>query len=224
VLAIVLVVLVGLLVVADFAARSYAENRVASQIKNQGFPTKPSVTIDGFPFLTQLAARDFSEVQISSGSITEGPLQIQSIGVTLNRILVNSSFSGGTVSNLDGNANITFTALGNAMTTEASGLAQLVSGALTLSSAGSDEVKATLGVDGIGATVVWQVTVPTADVISITPVSGLGPLDQVLGPKGIGPITLKLPPLPLGLNLASINVTPSGLVATVTGQNVSFGS
>jgi hypothetical protein len=42
--------------------------------------------------------------------------------------------------------------------------------------------------------------------------------------NGIGSITLKLPSLPLQLNLASINVTPAGLVAAVTGQNVSFGS
>ena len=222
VLFVVLIVLVGLLVGADFWARSYAENRVASQIQKEGFPSKPTVTIDGFPFLTQLVSRDFSEVQISAGSITEGPLQIQSMDATLDRVLINSSFNGGTVSSLSGNADITFAALASAMSSEAGALSQLVKGTLSLSAAGSDEVKTTLGVDGFGASVVWRVTVTAPRTIYITLVSsGSIPSDLL---NGIGMIKITLPAIPLGLSLASINVTPSGLVGTVTGQNVSFGS
>jgi hypothetical protein len=219
---VVLIVLVGLLVGADFWARSYAENRVASEIQQQGFPTRPTVTIDGFPFLTQVISRDFSEVQISSGSITEGPLQIQSINVTLDRVLVNPSYNGGTVTNLNGNAAITFTALASAMSSEAGSLSQLVSGALSLSAAGSDEVKATLGVDGFGATAVWRVSATAPRTINIQLVSSGSIPSQLL--NGIGTITITLPAMPLGLSLASINVTPTGLVATVTGQGVNFGS
>jgi len=222
VLAVVLIVLIGLLVGADFWARSYAENRVASQIQQQGFPTRPTVTIDGFPFLTQVVSRDFTEVQMSSGSITEGPLQIQSMNATLDRVLVNPSFNGGTVTSLNGNADITFTALASAMSSEAGALSQLVSGTLSLSAAGSDEVKATLGVDGIGATAVWRVTATAPRTINIDLVSSGSLPSDLLG--GIGAITITLPAMPLGLSLASINVTPSGLVATVTGQNVNFGS
>lgn len=222
VLAVVLLVLVGLLVGADFWARSYAENRVASEIKQQGFPTQPTVTIDGFPFLTQVVSRDFTEVQMSSGSITEGPLQIQSMTATLNRVLVNPSFNGGTVTSLNGNADITFTALGSAMSSEAGALSQLVSGTLSLSAAGSDEVKATLGVDGFGATAVWRVTTTAPRTIYIQLVSSGSIPSQLV--SGIGTIKITLPGMPLGLSLASINVTPSGLVATVTGQNVGFGS
>jgi hypothetical protein len=213
VLVTVLIVLAGLLVGADFAARAFAENEVASHIQQQGFPTRPSVTIDGFPFLTQAATRDFREVQMSAGSITEGPLQIQSMNATLDRVLVNSSYNGGTITQATGTADITFAALASAMTSQAgSALGSLISGALTLSAAGSNEVQASLGVAGIGVTAVWRVTVPTGHTISIQPVSGGSLLN------GIGTITLKLPSLPLQLNLASINVTPAGLVATVTGR------
>jgi hypothetical protein len=223
VLVIVLLVLTGLLAGADFAARSYAENRVAAQIQHQGFQTRPSVTIDGFPFLTQLLAKDFNEVQISTGSITEGPLQIQSIDATLHRVLVNSSYSGGHVTQLTGSADITFPALASAMTSEAGVFSQVLRGALTLSAAGSDEVQATLGVAGLSETATWRVTVPAPQKIGIQLVSGGGVLpSSVL--NGIGAITITLPGLPIGLGLSSISVTPTGLVANVTGQNVSFGS
>jgi LmeA-like phospholipid-binding len=220
-LIIVLIVLAGLLVAADFAARSYAENQVATHIEQQGFPTKPKVTIDGFPFLTQVASRDFHEIQISSGSVTEGPLQIQSINATLNQVLVDSSFSSGTISQATGNADITFAALSSAMTSQSSGLQSVVSGVLTLSAAGPNEVKAAVGVAGIGVTAVWRITLAGPKAINIQLVPGGSLPSQLLG--GNSTIILTLPGLPMGLHLASINVTPSGVVASVTGQNVSFG-
>ncbi|MGD0045141.1 MAG: DUF2993 domain-containing protein, partial [Isosphaeraceae bacterium] len=62
---VIVVVLVGL----DFGARAFAESRIASQIKSHGFPAKPSVSIAGFPFLTQVAAREFHQITISSSDI-----------------------------------------------------------------------------------------------------------------------------------------------------------
>ncbi len=219
----VLIVLAGLLVAADFAARAFAENEVASHIQQQGFPARPSVTIDGFPFLTQLAARDFREIQMSSGSITEGPLQIQSINATLNQVTVNHSLSSGTIGQANGSADITFAALASAMTSQGgSALQSLISGALTLSAAGPDEVKASVGVAGVGADAVWRVNVSAPRVITIQPVSSGGVLSSVLG--ALPTIKLTLPAFPLALRLASITVNPTGVVATVTGQNVSFGS
>lgn len=219
---IVVIVLAGLLVAADFAARSFAENQVAAHIQQQGFPAKPKVTIDGFPFLTQVASRDFREIQISSGSITEGPLQIQSLSATLNQVLVSSSFNSGTIGQANGTADITFAALASAMTSQAgSGLQNLISGVLTLSAAGPNEVKATVGVAGLGATAVWRVTVAGPKAIKIQLVSSGSLPSQLLG--GIGTIVLTLPGFPMSLRLASINVTSSGVVANVTGQNVGFG-
>src|SRR5262249_56766518 len=48
-------VLLVLLVVLDRVAVAYADNKAAEQMKSQGFPTKPDVSIEGFPFLTQVA-------------------------------------------------------------------------------------------------------------------------------------------------------------------------
>jgi hypothetical protein len=219
---IVLIVLVGLLVGADFAARAYAENRVASQIQHQGFPRRPSVTIDGFPFLTQLVSRHFGEVQISSADFPEGPLLIQSLKATLNGVHVHSGYNGATVDQLTATIDVTFAALANAMTSEA-GASALGNLGLNLSAAGSDEVKSTLNLEIASETVVWRVTPVDGDKISLQMVSDSGVIPSSLL-KSIGTITIPLPPLPLGLSLQSISVTPAGATGTATAQNVSFGS
>jgi hypothetical protein len=220
---IVLIVIVGLLVGADFGARAYAENRVASQIQQQGFPQRPSVTIDGFPFLTQLISRHFGEVQISSANLTEGPLLIQSIQATMNGIHIHSGYNGATVSQLTGTINVTFAALGNAMTTEAGGLESLINGSLSLSAASSDEVKATLQLEIGSETVVWRVTPLNGNKIQVQMVSNQGLIPSSLL-SSIGTVTIPVQQLPLGLSIQSITVTPAGLTGTITGQNVSFGS
>jgi LmeA-like phospholipid-binding len=219
---IVLVVLIGLLVGADFAARAFAENKAASEIQQQGFPKKPNVDIEGFPFLTQVASKDFKDIQISASNVTEGPLDIASIDATLKNVHINGAFSGGTIDSLNGTATITFTALSNAMTSQAGPLGQLANSALTLSAAGPDEVKATLNVLVLTGTAVWRVTRTSGNAINIQLVSTGGLPSSLLSP--IKDVTLQLPKLPLGLELQSITVSSAGLTGTLTGQDVSFGS
>jgi hypothetical protein len=219
---IVLIVLIGLLVAADFAARAFAENKAASEIKQQGFPKKPTVDIEGFPFLTQLAAKDFKDIQISSSNVTEGPLDIASIDATLKNVHINGAFSGGTIDSLNGTATITFTALANAMTAEAGPLGQLAKTGLTLSAAGPDEVKATLNAVVFTGTAIWRVTTTSGNAINIQLKSTGGVPASLLTP--VKDVTVKLPTLPLGLQIQGISVNSSGLTGTLTGQDVNFGS
>jgi hypothetical protein len=221
---IVLIVLLGLLVAADFAARAYAQNKMASEIQQQGFPKKPDVSINGFPFLTQVASRDFKNIQVSSSNITEGPLLIQSIHATMTGVHVNSSFQSGTVDHLNGTMTVTFPALANAMTSQAGALGSLVSSGLTLSDAGNNEVKASLNLLGglASGTAVWKISPSGPNEIHAHLVSSSGIGSAAL--SGISDITVPLPKLPMGMTIQSITVTPTGLVAVVTGHNVSFGS
>jgi hypothetical protein len=219
---IVLIVLIALLVAVDFAARAFAENKAASEIQQQGFPKKPNVDIEGFPFLTQVAAKDFQDIQISSSNVTEGPLEIASIDATLKNVHINGAFSGGTIDSLNGTATITFAALANAMTAEAGPLGQLAKTGLTLSAAGPDEVKATLNVVVLKGTAVWRVTTAGDNGINVQLVSAGGlPLSLL---KPVASIQVRLPTLPLGLKLQNITVGSAGLTGTLTGTDVSFGS
>jgi LmeA-like phospholipid-binding len=216
----VLVVLVGL----DFGGRALAENIMASQIKDQGFPKKPNVSIEGFPFLTQVISRDFSDIKISSSNITEGPLQIASVNATMSGVHVSTSFKSGHIDHLIGTIDVTFTALANAMTSQAGGLASALGGqGLTLSQAGPNEVKTSFDLVVVSGTAIWRVTRTGHNNINVHLVSTTGDLPSgLLG--SIGDINLPLPALPVGLTIQSISVTPNGLVGTVTGHNVKFGS
>ena len=78
-----LIVLAVLFVVADQVAKAYAQNMIASKIQTSGNLTeKPSVSIEGFPFLTQLAARDIRTVHISASNVQENKIEITSIKAT----------------------------------------------------------------------------------------------------------------------------------------------
>jgi LmeA-like phospholipid-binding len=221
---IVVIVLLGLLVALDFGARAFAENKMASEIQQQGFPKKPSVSINGFPFLTQVISRDFKDIQVSSDNITEGPLLIQGINATMTGVHVNSSFQSGTIDHLHGTMTVTFAALANAMTSQAGDLGSLIGSGLTLSDAGNNEVKASLNLLGglASGTAVWKVTRTGHNDIHIQLVSSSG-IGSAAASE-ISDITVTLPSLPLGMTIQSISVTPAGLTAVVTGQNVSFGS
>jgi len=64
---IALLVLVGLLVAADFGAAASAESAVSRQMREQlGLVDDPSVRINGFPFLTQAAAGRYRSVDVSA--------------------------------------------------------------------------------------------------------------------------------------------------------------
>src|SRR5258708_36762356 len=79
---IALVIIVVLLVAIDFAARTVAENVMAGKIEQQGLQHKPDVSIDGFPFLTQVASRDFGQVNLAAADQPGGPATITSVKPT----------------------------------------------------------------------------------------------------------------------------------------------
>ena len=142
----VLVIVVALLVVLDFGARLAAQNIMATKIQQQGLSQKPDVTIDGFPFLTQVASKDFQRVNIAASNLTTGPVTITKVDATATGIRLKSYSSGsGTITNVSGTALISFASLGNTLTQQIGPLGQLLNGAgLNLTAAGPDEVKASL--------------------------------------------------------------------------------
>ena len=218
---IILVLLIGLLVAADFGAKALAEQVMADQIKSHGFPKKPDVTIQGFPFLTQVAARDLHTVDISSADVKEGPLTITSIKAALDGVHIDSSFHGGTVDRLAGTVFISFPAISSALAQQAGPLGSALGNAgMTLQPAGAHSVKATVNVLVTSFSVTWRISVLPGNKISARLTSSSGVPGSLLG--SIGNITVPLPKLPLGLRVTRLSVTPRGLTGDLGGHNLSF--
>jgi hypothetical protein len=220
---IVLVVVVGLAVVADFVARSFAQSKLASEIQQHGFPKKPSVSIKGFPFLTQVASRNIHQVQISSQNIPEGSLRISRVNATMTGIHLNSGFTSGTVSQLAGSVLVTFPSLAKTLNSQIGPLGSLVgSSGLTLSAASSDEIKASLDLVVASGSATWRITRRSNQEFSATLVASSGVPSSLLG--SIGTFSVKIPDLPLGMKIDSVHITPEGVVGRISGHDLSFGS
>ncbi len=217
---VVILVLLGI----DFAARAVAESVLASKIEQQGLQHKPSVSIGGFPFLTQAASKDFQQVSLTDHDQTEGPVTITSMSATARDVTLNSyAFSGGTIGSVKGTALISFASLGKTLAHEVGPLGSFLNGAgLNLTAAGPHEVRASLNLLVTSGSATWSVSLPSPDQLNIRLIRSSGLPSSLLG--SIQNITLTIPKLPLGLRLDRVRVTSAGVVGYVRGANVPFGS
>jgi len=221
-----LAVVLILLVVGDRVAVAIAENDIANQVQSQAKLTaKPSVDIPGFPFLTQVIAKDLHEVDISMNNVPAGPVTITSIHAVAKGLHINGSWNGGLIDSINGTAFISFGALGNALSS--TGADKIVS--ISLSQAGPNKVKATASFAGLASVTETATVTQTGDKITVvwdnngSSSSGGGILGGILD-GGNGPtlpnLSFTLPPnVPAGLKLASVSVTSQGVVATVSAQH-----
>jgi hypothetical protein len=221
-IAAVLVVLVGL----DFGAKAFAESQAATQIQKRGFPTKPNVSIAGFPFLTQVITRHFEQITITSSNIPAGPLTISSLDLVLDNVHLNSfNFSGGTAGPLHGTILISLGALGSALAGTGPLGQFLGGGGLQIKSVGHNLIKGSLNLVGgvLSWTATWQVTATTSNEIHLHLVSSSG-LPSALASAAQN-ITLPLSSLPAGLRLTGgLSSSSGGIVANVSANSISFGS
>jgi hypothetical protein len=210
----VIVILLLLLAVgADRFACYEAENQMADKIQQNGLPVKPHVTIEGFPFLTQLAAKDFNEVVISASNVTEDGLTIQSINATLHGMHLIDGYTGARIDSLNGTALITYQALANA-----GGFPS----AVTLGpGANSSQLKATVNVPLFGNTsATVQLTRLGAKQFNVRVVNAGGIGSSLLG--NLANYTFSINELPAGMTIQSVAATQQGVVITITGQNTTL--
>ena len=215
-----------LLVGLDFGAKAFAESQAATQIQKQGFPKKPSVSIAGFPFLTQAISRNFHQVTISSSDIPEGPVKITSLDVVAHNVKLKSNFKSGTAGPVDGTILISLGAIGGFLK-DAGPLAGFLGGGagggLKIVAHGSNEVQAHLNVIAgvVNANATWRVmsTGPNAITLHLVSSNGLPP--QLLDAAKNVRIPLKR--LPAGLQLTGkISSSSGGIVAHVFARSLAF--
>ena len=84
-----LVVLLGLLVVADRAGAAVAARAVARQAQAEAaLPSEPDVRIGGFPFLTQALAGRYEQVTVTATDVPAGELDLARFSAVLDGVQV----------------------------------------------------------------------------------------------------------------------------------------
>jgi hypothetical protein len=213
-LVIALIVLIGLLVAADFGAKAYAQSAIASKIDSSGLGTKPSVTIQGFPFLTQVAARDLKQIDISASNFTVDQVVISSLHATATGVHPNASFNGATIDQINGTVVVSFSTITNLVPVPG----------LTVTADPADGPDAiTLNSSLGGATGKIVQTGSNQITVDVGNLTGLAGLASLLGGSALAPsYNFDIPKLPAGLVVRSVTVTSQGIVATASGQNTTL--
>ena len=208
--ALIVIAVLVLVLVGDRLSHVYAEDTIASKIQQRGFGVvKPDVTIDGFPFLTQVAARHFPRGHLSAHDIHEGPLTIAGISGDARDVRIGPADPQGAIGTVDGTATVGFGDL-----TRAAGRSRVCGSRrpTTRDDAGHGRQ--------LSGTATAQVT-QVGGGIRVHTVSVEGFSITALGDKL--DFTVPIPPLPLDLTVQSLSVTSRGVELRVTGANIPFG-
>ncbi|MGD0557309.1 MAG: DUF2993 domain-containing protein [Streptosporangiaceae bacterium] len=208
---IAIVVLLLLLVGADRVAAAITESQIASHVqKSMTLSGKPSVDVEGFPFLTQLIGRDLHTIVITGHNLTDANLDLASINITARNVHIHGT-SSATVDSLNGSVTVTLSSLASAANIPAS---------IKLTPDGSNMVKATVSVLGFNATATARV-IEISDRIHVQVIDAGGIPASVLGSDA--DFSVAVPGLPSGVSLTGVNVTSAGVQVSFSGTNTTLG-
>ena len=211
---IALVVLILVLVAADFGAKAFAENAIASKIDSSGLGTKPSVNIEGFPFLTQVASRDLSQIDINASNFTVKQVVISSLHATATGVHPNASFNGATIEKINGTVVVSFATVTNLVPVPG----------LTVSADpadGPDAIKLDSSLGGAVGKI--EQTGPNVITVQVGSLTGLAGIASLIGGSSLASsYTFDIPKLQAGLVVRSVSVTSQGIVATASAQNTTL--
>ena len=86
-LLVLVIVLGGLVVAADFVARSLVAEKLAARTKaNLGLEQEPDVDFDGFPFVTQLVGGELEGVNMALADISEQDVTLSELTLVLHEV------------------------------------------------------------------------------------------------------------------------------------------
>jgi hypothetical protein len=214
VLAVVVVLILAVLGIGDQVAKAVAQNTIAQKIESNGLSAKPSVSIEGWPFLTQLAAKDIKVIDISANNVTANGSKVafdftaKATGVHLSSL---SSSASATVGQINGQAVLPFSSV--------AGLLPVSGATISADPAdGPNAVKADLGIAGSVTGTVKQ-SGTNQIVVQLNSASGLA---SILGSSSASALTIDIPKLPAGLVVRSVHVNSQGIVATASASNTTL--
>ncbi|MFG2312798.1 DUF2993 domain-containing protein [Streptomyces sp. NPDC048566] len=231
------VVLGGLFVIADRVAVNFAEDRAADRIKStEGLANTPDVSIEGFPFLTQVAGRELDDVKIgikdyeASTGTSAGTVRIDDLRAEMHGVAFSGDFSSATAARATGTATIAYDELLKAAGSEPGNVAPGISAQVTgLSDGGNGKIKVTLSSKLLGK------KLPAVSVLSSVTVSGdtvrvhadslprIGDTQLVEGPiRSVTDFEQKIRKLPGGIELDAVRAASDGVEISVKGSDVSL--
>ena len=227
----VVIVLAGLFIVADRIAVTMAEDEVAKKIEDSDEVAEAgdiSVSIDGFPFLTQMASQNLDKVSVDVEDVTarsgERQVTVSSLEADLERVRLEDGYSSATAEEATGKALITYDALTRASDkdvelgwggTDKSGRGQIkVDADIPVLNRACDllnkdcAVRATVGVDDD------QIQIRATDI----PGSEIPGVESAVRKKS--DFDRKIDGLPSELALKKAEPTKKGIKLTVEGEDV----
>src|SRR5215207_2118307 len=115
----VVLLLAGLLAAGLYGADRWAQNGVERQVAKNlhsalATPSEPQVSIDGFPFLTQVATRNIRQVHVVAddvGATGENALSLAHVDLLLSEVMTTDWFQTMTASHIEGTGLIDYAVL-----------------------------------------------------------------------------------------------------------------
>ena len=214
-LGVTLVVILVVLFIGDMVAKAYAQNTIANKVESSGLGTKPSVTIEGWPFLTQIAAHDVKTIDISASNVTTGTSKVPfSFSAKATGVHLNSSFNGATVDKINGSATLTYASVASLIP-----IPGLTIGPDPSAGANAVQLSTALG----GATGKIEQTSANQITLQLGSLTGLASvLGGLTGSNVAQSYIITIPKLPAGLVVRSVGVTSKGIVATASATNTTL--
>ncbi|MFE3828851.1 DUF2993 domain-containing protein [Streptomyces sp. NPDC059092] len=240
-LLILVVVFGGLFVAADRVAVHFAEDQVASKIRSsQGTGSDPKVSINGFPFLTQVVNTSLDDVEVSLDGVTASAdgqaVRVTEVRAELKDVKFDSSFSTATAATATGSAQISYADLTGSAPKGAevgyAGAERAAKGQVKLSGP-MGEVLAGAGIDvgpfkslldGKTLTAYSTVSLVNGDTVRLKAAT----LPELFVPgaeermRAVADYDLKIGGLPSTIKLDKVTATETGLSFSGTGTDVSL--
>jgi hypothetical protein len=237
ILLVIVVVLGGIFVIVDRVAVNLAESEAADRLKaNEGLQDTPDVSIEGFPFLTQLAGGTLDEVRVGirdyeagTGDGT-GKIRIDDLRADMKGVDFSSDFSSAVADSATGTATVAYDELLKTAESEPTQVAPGVKAKIVgLSDGGNGKIKVAVEIE----TALGKLPEPVSVLSSVKVVDGDTVRVQADALPEFGGIELaesrvrritdfqqRIDGLPGGIRLDKVEAAGNGVDITVTGSDV----
>jgi hypothetical protein len=222
-LLIVVIILAGLLLAADRIGVVVADHEIAGKVQTAyDLPAKPSVSVHGFPFLTQVVSGNYSDISVSVGQLTTS-------GVTVDNLVAQLTGVHAPIRDLTGNhsADITAARVSGTATVPFSSVRRRLPAEVKLSQDGSGvRLTGTVRYLGLSLPVTADATLsPSGSGIAVTPTKitvahSSGALSSLI--SGQFRFVVPVTGLPLHLVVKSVKLVSGGVRVSAAATNVAF--